>query len=176
MKLETQRLILRDWQESDVDSYMILATDVGYNCFSIPGRFLVNTPDEAKERIQKSIDLFAERKLGKFPIFLKDTGEFIGTCGMEPYELDGPQVELSYRLCLKYWGHGFATEAAAAVLKYGFDDLDMKRIIAMVIPQNRSSVRILEQLGFCYVRDFIHAGQPRRLYELSAGAFQNSRL
>jgi hypothetical protein len=66
MTFETERLVLRNWLESDVDYYMILARDVGYNCFSPPGHFLVKTAAEAKRKIDERMNLFAARKLGKF--------------------------------------------------------------------------------------------------------------
>lgn len=52
LTLETERLSLRNWVDSDVGSYMLLSKDVGYSCFSPPGHFLVHTPEEAKEKIQ----------------------------------------------------------------------------------------------------------------------------
>jgi ribosomal-protein-alanine N-acetyltransferase len=169
MILETKRLVLRNWLESDVNCYMILAKDVGYNCFSRPGHFLVHTTEEAKEKIQHRMILFNERKLGKFPIFLQGTGEFIGTCGLESFDLAGlTEVELGYRLCLKHWGQGYAAESAAAVLRYGFGDLNLNRIKALALPQNRASLRILEKLGFQYLHDFVYAELPHRLYEITS--------
>lgn len=145
---------------------VVLAHDVGYNCFSLPGRFLVHSTEEAHEKVRERMRLFDERKLGKFPIFLRDTGEFIGTCGMEPFDLEGqPEVELGYRLCLNFWGKGYAKEAATAMLGYGFRDLKLSRIMAFVLPQNRASVRVLDQLGFRYLHDFDHGGLTHRLYE-----------
>jgi ribosomal-protein-alanine N-acetyltransferase len=168
MILETERLILRDWRESDASHYMVLSHDVGYNCFSQPGGFLVHTADETQRKIQERMTLFAQRRLGKFPIFLKGTEEFVGTCGLEPFELSGhPEVELGYRLCLKHWGQGYAAEAATAVLRYGFRDLNLAKIIAFAVPQNKASLKILEKLGFRYLRDFVHAGLPHRLYEIT---------
>ena len=162
MMLETERLVLRNWLESDVNHYLVLAGDVGYNCFSRPGRFLVHTTEEAHAKVRERMLLFHDRKLGKFPIFLRATGEFIGTCGMEPFDLEGrSEVELGYRLCLNFWGRGYAKEAAAAILGY----LRLARIMAFVLPQNKASVRILDQLGFQYLRDFMHADLPHRLYE-----------
>jgi ribosomal-protein-alanine N-acetyltransferase len=170
--LETERLTLRNWQETDASSYMLLSRDLGYNCFSPPGHFLARTPEEAREKIQKRMELFDRLKLGKFPVFLKSTGEFIGTCGMEPFELDGrSEVELGYRLCLKHWGCGYAPEAAGAILRYGFGPLNRARIMAFVLPQNRASVRILEKLGFKYLREFMHYDLPHRLYEMPRDGF-----
>jgi RimJ/RimL family protein N-acetyltransferase len=172
MMLETERLVLRNWLESDVNHYLVLAHDVGYNCFSPPGRFLVHTAEEAHAKVRERMLLFHDRKLGKFPIFLRATGEFIGTCGMEPFDLEErSEVELGYRLCLNFWGRGYAREAAAAILGYGFGDLKLARIMAFVLPQNKASVRILDQLGFQYLRDFMHADLPHRLYEFPQDRF-----
>ncbi|PYU23100.1 MAG: hypothetical protein DMG30_12735 [Acidobacteria bacterium] len=76
-----------------------------------------------------------------------------------------PGVELGYRLCLKFWGNGYAKEAAATILSYGLGDLRLTNIMAFTLPQNRSSLRVLEKLGFLYLHDFIHAGLSHRLYE-----------
>lgn len=166
MMLETERLVLRNWRESDVEHYLVLASDVGYHAFSRPGRFMVHSAKEARAKVRERILLFDRRKLGKFPIFLKQTCEFIGTCGIEPFHLDGEsQVELGYRLCLNFWGKGYASEAAAAMLEYGFGDLKLPRIMAFVLSQNKASVRILEKLGFQYLRDFLHADITHRLYD-----------
>lgn len=120
--------------------------------------------------------LFDQKKLGKFPIFLKATGEFIGTCGFEPFQLEGEEeVELGYRLCLKHWGQGYATEAAMAILGYGFGPLNRSKIIAFVLPENRASVKILEKLGFHYLRTFLHADLPHRLYEYPRERFLSAK-
>lgn len=169
MLMETERLLMRPWRESDVDCYMALSNDVGYNCFTHPGRFSVRDTGEARQRIRERIDLFDERKLGKFPIFLKQTGEFIGTCGIAPFDFHRePEMELGYRLCLKHWGRGYATEAAVAARRYGFADLGLKRIMALALPQNSASVRVLEKLGAVYLQDFAYAGLTHRLFNLPA--------
>lgn len=174
MILETDRLILRNWQTSDLNCYLKLSIDVGYNCFTQPGRFLVRSNEEALEKIQERITLFDEHGLGKFPIFLKASGEFLGTCGMEPYELDSqPEVELGYRLCLKHWGRGYATESAAAILRYGFGNLNLERIIAYALPQNSASLKVLEKLGGFYLRTFDHNELPHRLYEFPRNRFMS---
>ncbi len=168
MRIETARLCLREWRETDVECYLTLSRDVGYNCFSPPGAYLVPDEEGARAQIRKRMEIFERLRVAKFPIFLKNGGEFIGTCGMEPVEVDGAsEVELGYRLCLKHWGNGYAEEAAAGVLRYGFVDLAMEKIIAFALPQNRPSVRILEKLGFQYQREFLHAGIPHRLYQMT---------
>lgn len=177
MELQTERLVIREWREGDVDHYITLSKDVGYNCFSLPGYFLVKDAAEARERVQERIGLFRARKLGKFPIFLRGTGEFAGTCGLAVYRLEGhEEVELGYRLCLKHWSQGYAREAAAAVLRYGFGDLKLEKIIAFAVPQNRASLKIVEALGFVYQREIIHAELVHRLYDFSRKNFVNREL
>jgi ribosomal-protein-alanine N-acetyltransferase len=103
---------------------------------------------------------------------LRDTGEFVGTCGLEPFEFGNqPEVELGYRLCLKHWGQGYATEAANAVLRYGFDTLGLHKTMAFALPQNVASLRILEKLGAVYLHDFVHADLMHRLYDLPRSKF-----
>ena len=177
MKLETERLVLRNWQESDANHYYILGNDVGYNCFSRPGYYLARNMEEASAKVRERMLLFDQSKLGKFPIFLRATGELAGTCGLGPFEMDGrAEVELGYRLCLKFWGQGYASEAAAAMLGYGFGDLKAVRIMAFAVPQNKASLRVLEKLGFAYLRDFLHAEIPHCLYELSRSCFNAERI
>ena len=140
---------------------------MGYNCFSLPGRFLVRNAREAAEKIQNRIHIFEKHGFGKFPMFLKQSDEFVGTCGLEPYELAGhAEVNLGYRLCLKHWGRGYATESATAMLRYGFREVNLPRIIAFVLPQNTASIKILEKLGGIHAQDIEHAGLPHRLYDL----------
>jgi|GEM_PF-65345 len=165
--IETHRLKIRPWSYADIDHYLTLAKDVGYNSFSLPGQFALE-PNEARERIKDRIDLFESKKVGKFLLLSKDSGEVIGTCGLGAYELDGQEeMEIGYRIRLQHWGMGYATEAAAATLDYGFKNLGFDRIVAFALPQNRSSIRVIEKLGYRYLKNFFHAEIPHALYELT---------
>ncbi len=169
LNIETDRLFIRPWNDTDASKYQTLSKDVGYNVFSSPGHFSVRNDTEALEKLKLRMTLFQERGLGKFPVFLKATDEIIGTCGLEPYLIEGKsEVELGYRLCLAHWGKGYATEAAKAILQYGFSDLKLEKIVAFAVPQNSQSLKIIEKLGFRYLKTFEHAGLPHRLSEMSA--------
>ncbi|MGH9738155.1 MAG: GNAT family N-acetyltransferase [Candidatus Acidiferrales bacterium] len=172
MRIETKRLFLREWRETDVNSYIEMSRDIGYNCFSPPGAYSVRDEAEAKGEIRKRMELFAARGFAKFPVFLKQDEDFIGTCGLQPVQIEEKEeIELGYRLCLKHWGRGYALEAATAVLRYGFEDLKLEKLKAFVLPQNRASVRILEKLGCQYQREFLYAGIPHRLYKIDRKNF-----
>ena len=69
--VQTERLIIRSWEESDSESYRFMSTDVGYNCFAPPGYYLVKSDAELTEKIGQRILAFENRGLGKFPVFLE---------------------------------------------------------------------------------------------------------
>lgn len=166
MLLESKRLLIRPWQATDFVHYMTMSKDVGYNCFSTPGYFSVKSEAEAKEKVLQRIKLFEDTKAGKFVVLLKSTEEFLGTAGIDPYTLAGrEEFELGYRLCLKYWGQGFATEAGEMILDYGFNELRLSKLIAFAVPQNPASLKVIEKLGFTYLQIIDHAGFPHKLYE-----------
>ncbi len=166
--LETQRLFIREWRESDVGHYLNLATDIGYNVFAVPGQFLVKDETEALQKIKQKQNLYEQTGLGKFLIFLKSSDELIGSCGIKPYIVEGQnEIELGYRLLLKHWGRGYATEAASAILQYGIKQLCLPRIIAFALPQNLQSLKIIEKLKFRFLRTFEHIGIEHRLYVLT---------
>eukprot|EP01031_Cornospumella_fuschlensis_P014407 gene14407-17596_t len=168
--VETQRLIIRSWTMDDVDSYLCLAGDEGYCRFGLPGQFSLEVT-EARERIQDRMDLYEEKRVCKFLVLLKASGEVVGTCGLGVYPVDGrEEMELGYRLRGAFWGQGYATEAAKAILAYGFEGLGVERIVAFTAVQNAASVRVLERLGFRYLKVIEHADAPNYLYEIEACA------
>lgn len=176
MNIQTKRLIIKNWTLDDLPHYLTLSKDVGYNCFTLPGYFQIKNNDETLEKIQQRMNLFQKRGLGKLLLLKKDTSEFVGTCGMDPYLLDGKEeVELGYRICLQHWNQGYASEAAEALLDYGFQQLNLSKILAFAVPQNKQSIRIIQKLGFEYIRDFVHAELPHKLYSLANEQFQTLR-
>ena len=74
-------------------------------------------------------------------------GEVIGWAGIGPWEPDPSEVELFYGISREYWGKGFATEAARAVMQYAFGTIGLKRLVAVADPVNAGSVRVLEKIG-----------------------------
>lgn len=167
---ETERLFALPWSEEHVDYYLKLSTDIGYNCFTAPpGRFLVGSRSQALERIHERMSLFEKKGLGKFPLFLKDTMEFIGTCGLDSCKIeDTEEVELGFRLLLEHWDRGYASEAAAAVVRYGLVTRKFQRVVAFALPNNRPSIRVIEKLGFRFIGGLDHAGVRHSLYEKRA--------
>ncbi|VFQ42792.1 GNAT family N-acetyltransferase [Desulfoluna butyratoxydans] len=97
-------------------------------------------------------------------IHLKETCEIIGWCGLQPFEPEPCKTEIFYGLTPVYWNKGLITEAASAVLDYGFSGVHMEEIVAGVKPQNIASIRVLEKIGMRYVKTLRHVPNGSEFY------------
>lgn len=142
--LETERLRLRLFTLDDVRIMYRLSTDPDVIKYAdTPAKDMA----EAKQRL---IDgpLFDYEKYGygRFAVELKETGEVIGFCGIKYLpEIDLPEV--GYRYLKEYWGRGIGTEAAQACVEFARQDLKIKKLIALIMPENIASIRLAEKLG-----------------------------
>lgn len=106
----------------------------------------------------------------------RDDGRFVGRGGLKVYRVEGVEVVgLAYAVVSARFGRGFATEMAAASLGVGFDRLGMAVVDSWTLPVNRASQRVMEKLGYRYVRDVTFAGLPHRYYTLSSTAWAARR-
>src|ERR1700744_4376077 len=108
--------------------------------------------EDAERRFKGSLEPI-KNKLNIWATVLKESGQYIGRCGIYPHFLnDGSTVPgegtLAFYIAKQYWNNGFATEAGGAFIKFGFEDLGLKRIVAHVQAENEASVHILKKLGF----------------------------
>jgi ribosomal-protein-alanine N-acetyltransferase len=86
--------------------------------------------------------------MGLWATIFKETGRFIGRCGLLPWTIDGQlEVEVAYTLAQEYWGLGLATEAARGIRDYGFERLGLSRLICLIDPANQASRRVAEKIG-----------------------------
>jgi ribosomal-protein-alanine N-acetyltransferase len=89
---------------------------------------------------------------GLWGVIDKKTDMLIGHCGLAWLQ-DNSDIELAYLLYKDYWGRGLASEAASACLNYGLNELGLKRIVALVYPQNVPSIKIIEKLGMIFEKE-----------------------
>ncbi|MBC7743261.1 MAG: GNAT family N-acetyltransferase [Bdellovibrionaceae bacterium] len=160
MKLETERLILRLWQENDLLSFIELSNDPELNNFST-GRFENMTEEKARAFLQENSQQYIKKRIGRFGVFLKGQADPIGTCGlfeMSEVPFKG-QLAIGYRFAGGYWGRGFARESAAEMLRYGLKELEIKEIMALIDPHNSRSVRVAEKLNLSLTGDVIYKGK-----------------
>jgi RimJ/RimL family protein N-acetyltransferase len=160
-EIRTQRLFLRPYRadETDLLGRIILDRRV---FFWREGRI---TERDVQEVLLRSIAL-RPQGLGWFAAFTRDTHLFVGDAILQPLT-ETDEIEIGYHLVPEAWGKGYATEAAAAMLDYGFRALKLPKISAVVLPENTRSQRVLERLGLPYIEDRIHADHLHRYYALS---------
>ena len=142
--LETLRLAMREFVPGDFDDLHRLDSDPRVMKY-ITGK--AATRDETRaavRRVTRNYGLYPN--LGAWYTVRRDTGKFIGWFALK-YAGRSPDVEIGYRLLHEAWGQGFATEGATAMYDYGFDDLDLDRIIGVTEPGNKASQRVLLKAG-----------------------------
>ena len=141
--LETERLILRPWSESDAEECYRYAKDPR---IGPPAGWPVHTSIENSRQIIRDILAVPET----YAIVLKETGLPIGSIGLHHNDLakGEDEVELGYWLGVPYWGRGLVPEAAREVLRHAFQDLNMARVWCGFYDGNEKSERVQEKLGF----------------------------
>jgi ribosomal-protein-alanine N-acetyltransferase len=144
--LETPRLVLRHQVPADLDDLWALYCDPEIIKY-IPDA--PRTRDEAREELEWHMNGHPRNPdLGLWATIYKASGKFIGRCGLLPWSIDGRQeVEVAYTIARTYWGQGLGTEAAEAILQYGFRQLNLPRLVSLIEPENAASQRVAEKIG-----------------------------
>ena len=141
--METERLVLRMFRESDTDAYAEMLADPEVM------RFLGGKPmsrQEAWRNMAMVIGHWHLRGYGFWAVEEKASGEMVGRVGC--WRPEGwPGLEVGWTLRRRFWGRGYATEAARASMNYVFDELGQTRVISLIAPENVNSIRVAERLG-----------------------------
>ena len=173
-ELRTDRLVLRAWREADLAPWAALNADPEVREY-FPEVLTSEQSTASAAGFQADLD---ERGWGWWAVEVRATGEFIGFTGLDPVDEDVPftGVEAGWRLARSAWGRGYATEAARAVVAFGFDSLALPEILAVTAAANLRSQAVMHRLGMTRnpADDFddptVPAGPLRRsvLYRLAA--------
>ena len=147
MQITTERLILREFGEDDWRAVLDYQRDPLYLRY-------YPWEDRSEADARAFVEMFREwqwelpRRRFQLAITLREDGRLIGNCGIRR-KLDNEwEAELGYELSPQFWGHGYATEAARAMVNFGFRELGLQRISSWCIADNVASARLLERLGF----------------------------
>ncbi len=139
LPLETERLVVRPYREADATAL--------HEVFGSP-EVMKWTPSPPSKNVAETVERLARTMaftarqppgLGLWALEHKGSNQFLGQVGLFPVEGKGPEVEVAYELAPRVWGHGYATEAARALIEYGFDELQLRRIVALILPANTRS-------------------------------------
>ena len=171
--LETSRLILRHQVPDDLDSLYALYCDPDVI------QYIPDAPrsyKETQEELEWHMNGHPKRpELGLWATIHKETGLFIGRCGLLPWVIDQrEEVEVAYLLAKKYWGQGLGTEVAQAIVRYAFEELHLSRLVCMVSPGNQASAKVARNIGMTLEKEMVDAMGPYLLFSRgkpSTGSF-----
>lgn len=147
--IETERLTLRMLTADDLDAVYVLFNDNDVQKHLSPANR--RTREQLKVTLGKLTLYWKERGFGIWCICLKDSKKVIGYCGFQ-YLDKTPQVEILFGFLKDYWGNGFATEAANACLRFGFEEAHCSKIFATTLPENIASQSVLEKIGMLFIK------------------------
>jgi len=144
--LETYRLILRHLTMEDLENLFSLYQDPEIRRYFPEG---VLSYEDTKEELEWHMNGHPRHpELGLWATIHKETGKFIGRCGLLPWEIDGKlEIEIAYLLNKSFWHQGLATEAANGIMKYAFEKLNLSRLICLIEPDNIPSQKVAERIG-----------------------------
>lgn len=144
--LKTDRLFLRPLDKNDVDAVFAMRSDADTMRY-------IREPQtrraEAESWINLVASLWATDRIGFCAVIEKSSGKFAGWCGLWRLK-ETNEIEVGYALVKDFRGLGYASEAAEAVLNYGFATLNLKKIVAVARPENHASRGVMERLGMTY--------------------------
>jgi ribosomal-protein-alanine N-acetyltransferase len=150
--LESERLTFRRLVPDDLDDLAALYRDEEIRRYFPEGTL---TYEETREELEWFLNGHPEHpELGLWATIHKPDGRFIGRCGLLPWTIDGQyEVEVAYLLAKEYWGLGLGTEAARAILNYGFERLGLPRLVCLIYPENVASRKVAARIGMALERE-----------------------
>ena len=161
--LETPGLRLRRPESRDFEAYAALCADP--EVMRYIGEAAPLSRRRAWHAFTGMLGHWALRGYGQFAVESKASAAFLGRVGL--YEPDPwPGTEIAWALAREHWGRGFASEAAAAVRNWAFGSLGLARLVSVIIPENRASIRVAEKIGERFDREDAIDGTPVRIYAI----------
>lgn len=149
MHIDTQRLRVRPWQDSDRPAFERMVADAEMMRHLTQGRTW--RADEVDEFLARQARHLAGHGCCMGALVLTATDEVVGVAGIQPLDLPG-EYELGWWVWKDHWGRGYATEAAQALVAHARDVMGLKRVVAVIDPPNTASVRVAEKVGMRFER------------------------
>ncbi len=172
--LSTPRLLLRSWGDEDLEPFAALNADPRVMKY-FPAPLNRDESDRLARRIQEE---FRQNPFGLWAVQEKQGAPFVGFVGLKVARFEAPFtpcVEVGWRLAYAHWGKGYATEAARAALRYGFDDVGLEKVHSFCAAENTRSMAVMKRLGMRLEGTFEHSGlseghplRPHVLYSIES--------
>jgi len=171
VRLETTRLLLHPFTWDDVDVLHRLWTDPMVRKYLWDDQIIPR--ETVVEVVEASLESFRQHQFGFWTLSFRERGALVGFCGLRHFMDDSgsqpemAEVEILYGVAAQHWGKGIATEAARAVLQFGFEEAGLERIYAGADPPNAASIRVMEKLGLRFARQTLVNGLEAVYYSYS---------
>ena len=161
--LETKRLLLRRLLPTDFDDLFVLYSDPEVRHYFPEGTL---TREETQEELEWFLNGHPQHpELGLWATIHKQTGRFIGRCGLLPWTIDEQyEVEVAYMIAKEFWRQGLGTEAAQGILDYGFDTLGLSRLICLIDHDNIASQKVATHIDMAFEKEGMDDLGPYLLY------------
>lgn len=164
--LETQRIFLRHFVMEDLDDLFAFYRDPEVV------RYIPDAPrsyDEAKKELEWFLNGHPKHPaLGLWATVHKETGQFIGRCGLLPWTIDGQQeVEVAFALSKAFWGQGLGTEIARALVQHAFEHVHLSRLICLIEHGNQASINVAAKIGMTFEREARDEYGPFLIYSMN---------
>jgi ribosomal-protein-alanine N-acetyltransferase len=163
-KITTKRLLLREFKKEDAVGFFSMNND------PLVLQYTGDVPfadKAAAEAFISSYQHYQTYGYGRWTVVNQTTGEYLGFCGLK-YHPETGEVDLGFRFVRRFWGKGYATEAAAACLEYAFNVLELPCVIGRAQANNLASIRVLEKIGMTFLGTFDFEGNLGVLYSLKS--------
>jgi [ribosomal protein S5]-alanine N-acetyltransferase len=161
--LKTARLGFSVWSEKDISDALELWGNPQVTKFiAVNGKM---SKEQVHLRLSLEIQTYNNASIQYWPIYILETNQNVGCCGLRPYDSENKILEMGIHLKSQYWGKGFAMEACTSVIEYAFKILNANAIFAGHNPKNIASAQLLKKLGFIYASDEFYP--PTGLYHPS---------
>ncbi len=173
-ELSTERLVLRPFASDDVDALHALWTDREVRRYLFDGE--VPARQRVVDTVENSVQGFVDVGYGFFSLRRRQSpAEIIGFSGFRPFDEDAV-VEMLFAVAPSHWGRGYATEAGREVLRYGFEQCALRRVVATTDTPNQRSVRVLQRLGLFFEKRRERHGLDTVYYAMTAEEFRGADL
>ncbi len=172
--IETDRLIFRDIEESDVKGMYALDSDSQVHRYL--GKKPIKSVDEAMQAIKYIRQQYSDNGIGRWAVIDKQSGDFMGWGGLKLEDIvrDFDYVDLGYRLRREYWGKGVGSEIAKESLKFGLNALNLDEICAAADVNNIGSNKILSRSGMKLTETFYFDGSKHNWYSINQSEWMES--
>jgi [ribosomal protein S5]-alanine N-acetyltransferase len=160
---QTPRLLLKELTIDDAENLYLLNLDP--EVIKYTGDKPFGNINEAKIFLE-NYDHYNKYGYGRWAVIRKSDKAFLGWCGLK-YTPDVNEYDIGFRLFKSYWNKGFATEAAAACLKLGFEKYEINEILGRAMKSNKASIIVLEKIGLKFRRNFDFGSQEGLIYSIN---------